>query len=165
MIIFFSELINYLSLSLIYSSIPAGRTTVALLHHSGSNTILHSPHTSTRQHKLADMPNILPSSSSCGTLLFLCATASPCPVPISLSFHPSAFLGHWAPPIFIHTMPCLFSCWLGGGWSHRWRDDFMLQQQQKREEKATTSLRAYLSLNWTHTRAFVRTHKPDCVIQ
>lgn len=80
---------------------------------NSGNTILHSPHTGTRQHKLADMPNILQSAYSLihsllllATLLFLCATAVPGPVPISQSFCPPAFLGHWAPPIFIHTMPC-----------------------------------------------------------
>lgn len=156
MIIFFSELINYLSLSLIYSSIPEGGTTVALLHHSGSNTILHSPHSSTRQHKLADMPNILQSAHSLihSLLLFLrhssvplChCLAMPC---TNISIFLPACLSRPLGSSHFHSYYALFCFHAGsvGGWSHRWRDDFMLQQQQKREEQATTSLRAYLSLN------------------
>lgn len=114
MILFFSELINDLALSLIYSSIHAGRTTVTLLHHGSSNTIVHSPHQRqatqaswyAKHTPVGSLTHSFIPSSSCATLLFLCATASPCPVPLSLSFCPPAFLGHWAPPIFIHTMPC-----------------------------------------------------------
>lgn len=106
----YSELINDLFL---YSPIPAGRTMVALSHHS--NTNLHSTHTSTRLHKLADMPNVLqpahsfilsfppPSAPLFCSSVPLCL-AMPC-TNISI-YLPPAFLGHWAPPTFIHTMPC-----------------------------------------------------------
>lgn len=112
--------------------------------------ILHSPLDQHQEHKLTDRQNVLQSAHSFihPLLLLLCATASPCPGPISLSFLPACLSRPLGPSHFhsYHALFC-FHAGLVGGWSRRWRDDFMLQQQQKREEQATTSLRAYLSLN------------------
>lgn len=150
----YSELIY--DLFLFYSPIPAGGMTAALSHHSSTN--LHSTHTSTRLHKLADTPNILqpahsfihsfiPSSSSCATLLFLCATVPRHALHQYLDLS-AACLSRPLGPSHFHSYYalCCFHAGSVGGWSHRWRDDFMLQQQ-KWEEQAATSLRAYLSLN------------------
>lgn len=77
-------MINYLSLSLLYSSTPVGRTTLALLHHSGSNTILHPPHTSTEKHKLADIPNALRCARSLAHSLAHSFIPSSCATPVPL---------------------------------------------------------------------------------
>lgn len=140
------------SFSLFQSPIPAGTTTVALSHHS--NTNLHSTHTSTRLHKLADMPNILQPAHSFilsfpppPAPLFLCATVPRHALHQYLDLS-AACLSRPLGPSHFHSYYALFCFHAGsvGGWSHRWRDDFMLQQQ-KWEEQAATSLRAYLSLN------------------
>lgn len=87
------------------------------------------------------------SSSSCATLLFLCATVPRHALHQYLDLS-AACLSRPRGPSHFHSCYALFCFHAGsvGGWSHRWRDDFMLQQQ-KWEEQAATSLRAYLSFN------------------
>lgn len=86
--------------------------------------------------------------SSCSARLLLCATV-PRHALHQYCYLSAAWLSRPLSPSHFHSYYALFCFHAGsvGGWSHRWRDDFMLQQQQKWEEQTTTSLRAYLSLN------------------
>lgn len=78
-----------------------------------------------------------PGCQDCGTLAPVSSQIHSCPptacpplafsataCPAQLSLYLPAFLGHSAPPTFIHTTPCFVFMLSGWGWRAGWKDDF-----------------------------------------
>ena len=133
-----------------------------------SSIIPHSPHASAGLlHKLAAMPNMLQSAHSfihplllllLLLLLLHCPPLYPSSLPQPhpalhhyLSLYLPAFLGHSAPPTFIHTTPCFVFVqpgWGDGGKEARMKGWFHSCFNNKEEEEVeVASWRAYLSLS------------------